>query len=66
MDKDEEDGEAEDGTEVRGIGEAPSEGCEEEEEGEKVGEGGIGTMPGVFGFYRVRRSVNWMERSDTG
>lgn len=43
------------------ICDAPRDGCEEEKEGEEVGEGRIRSVPGVFRFC-VRRSVSGVRR----
>ena len=48
MDEDKHQGELGDGGGRRGVGKGPGEGGEEEEEGEKVGEGGIGSVPGIL------------------
>lgn len=50
MHKDKEKREAENGAERRCIGKSPGQGSEEEEKGQEIGEGRVGTVPGVFSF----------------
>lgn len=60
MDEDEQQGKAHNGPEGGGVGQAPGEGCEEQEKREKVCERRIGAMPCVFGFWE---QVNTIVRS---
>ncbi len=50
MYKDEEQREANGGGDGGGGGDAPCDAGKEHEEGEEVGEGGVGAMPGIFRF----------------
>lgn len=50
MYKDKDQGKAKGGGEGRSVGDAPCKASKEHEEGEEVGERGVGAMPCVFGF----------------
>jgi len=51
VDADEYQGEFDDGGERWSVREAPRQGSEQKEEGEGVGEGGVGSVPGVSRLY---------------
>lgn len=50
MDEDEHQGELGDGGGTWGVSERPGEGGKKKEEGEQVGEGRVGAVPGIFRF----------------
>ena len=54
MEEYEEKGKADNSAKGRCICYSPRERCEEEEEGEKIGEGWIRAVPGIFRFYGTR------------
>ena len=59
MYEDEDECYAEDAREAVGVGEAPGDGGEEQEEGEEVGKGRVGSMPCILCFCRVTVLVFW-------
>ncbi len=59
MDEYEDQGEAHGAGDGARGGDAPGEAGEELEEGEEVGEGGVGEVVGVFGFWEARVRGRW-------